>query len=473
MSLGSRAGTRFNQKANGPGGQPARTEIGHYQLGFKIGKGYFGTVFTGLDQQTGTEVAIKQLDVKKMRKANLHSYMQEIELMKNLLHQNIVRYIDFIKTKDTYNLIMEYVESGSLLDLIKKYGVVPETLASIYISQVLEGLAYLQEQKIIHRDIKCSNILITKQGCCKLADFGMAGRADSQNTKFTVQGSPYWMAPEIIQMEGAGFPSDIWSVGCSCIELLTSKPPYFDLQPMQALFKVVNSEENMIPEGFTDNCNDFLTKCLIKDPENRGVAADLLQHVWLISNQQTDRKMTITEMVKDFDGTKPGRRQQQHGSERKKANMRLTIDITTTEEQDKMELEKLSDHSNHEAVLQHLVNYKNALDKAHSVQQEGDLAGEVKRLKEENMQLILMFQKQLGKCLAEKKKAIGLAYRYDDKMQEAQREVREGSKALSHTERMLRRTNQFAAEVKKTIEFICLYVLALICFLTGPEECIC
>lgn len=116
-------------------------------------------------------------------------------------------------------------------------------------SQVLHGLLYLHEQGVIHRDIKGANILTTKEGLVKLADFGVATRKDTGLHESSVVGTPYWMAPEVIELSGATTASDIWSLGCTVIELLDGKPPYHNLQPMPALFRIVNDDHPPLPEG--------------------------------------------------------------------------------------------------------------------------------------------------------------------------------------------------------------------------------
>lgn len=114
--------------------------------------------------------------------------------------------------------------------------------------QVLQGLLYLHDQGVIHRDIKGANILTTKEGLVKLADFGVASRTTGLHES-SVVGTPYWMAPEVIELSGATTASDIWSLGCTVIELLEGKPPYHKLQPMPALFRIVNDDHPPLPQG--------------------------------------------------------------------------------------------------------------------------------------------------------------------------------------------------------------------------------
>lgn len=120
-------------------------------------------------------------------------------------------------------------------------------------SQVLHGLLYLHEQGVIHRDIKGANILTTKEGLVKLADFGVASRTTGLSES-SVVGTPYWMAPEVIELSGATTASDIWSLGCTVIELLEGKPPYHNLQPMPALFRIVNDDHPPLPQGASPVC---------------------------------------------------------------------------------------------------------------------------------------------------------------------------------------------------------------------------
>jgi len=137
-----------------------------------------------------------------------------------------------------------------LHSICKSYGKFPENLVGVYMGQILLGLLYLHDQGVIHRDIKGANILTTKDGKVKLADFGVStSTLAGADKEAQVVGTPYWMAPEIIQLSGATPASDIWSLGCTVIELLEGKPPYHKLAPMPALFAIVNDDHPPLPEG--------------------------------------------------------------------------------------------------------------------------------------------------------------------------------------------------------------------------------
>ncbi|KND02754.1 STE/STE11/CDC15 protein kinase [Spizellomyces punctatus DAOM BR117] len=251
------------------------------QLGDCLGKGAFGCVYSGLVTETGEVVAVKQLRLSNIAKPDLTLITGEIDLLKELNHANIVQYLGFVKTPEYLNIIMEYCENGSLSNICRRFGRFPEHLVALYIAQVLEGLVYLHEQGVIHRDIKAANILTTKKGQVKLADFGIASKINATNKVFA--GSPYWMAPEVIELHGATTASDIWSVGCTAIELLQGHPPYHTLAPMSALFRIVHDDHPSLPAQTSVMLRDFLMECFQKDANLRISAKRLLKHPWIES----------------------------------------------------------------------------------------------------------------------------------------------------------------------------------------------
>ncbi|KAL9030914.1 MAG: hypothetical protein Q9196_001022 [Gyalolechia fulgens] len=264
-----------------------RLSNGRQQLGDCLGKGAFGSVFRALNMGTGETVAVKQVKLADLPKSELRVITLEIDLLKNLDHPNIVKYHGFVKSTESLNIILEYCENGSLHSISKNFGKFPENLVGLYMSQVLHGLLYLHEQGVIHRDIKGANILTTKQGLVKLADFGVATRTTTLHES-SVVGTPYWMAPEVIELSGATTASDIWSLGCTVIELLDGKPPYHKLQPMHALFRIVNDDHPPLPEGASPIVRDFLMQCFQKDPNLRVSARKLLKHPWIVNARRSD-----------------------------------------------------------------------------------------------------------------------------------------------------------------------------------------
>ncbi|TPX10773.1 uncharacterized protein E0L32_008342 [Thyridium curvatum] len=260
-----------------------------YRLGDCIGKGAFGSVYKAFNWGTGEAVAVKQIKLGDLPKSELRMIEAEIDLLKNLHHDNIVKYIGFVKSSDCLNIILEYCENGSLHSICKAYGKFPENLVGVYMTQVLQGLQYLHDQGVIHRDIKGANILTTKDGTVKLADFGVStSTLAGPDKEAQVVGTPYWMAPEIIQLSGATSASDIWSVGCTVIELLQGKPPYHNLAAMPALFAIVNDDHPPLPEGVSPAARDFLMQCFQKDPNLRVSARKLGKHAWIVGCRRSD-----------------------------------------------------------------------------------------------------------------------------------------------------------------------------------------
>ncbi|KAI8633588.1 hypothetical protein F5Y19DRAFT_461944 [Xylariaceae sp. FL1651] len=260
-----------------------------YRLGECLGKGAFGAVYKAIHWGTGEAVAVKQIKLVNLPKSELRMIEAEIDLLKNLHHDNIVKYIGFVKSADCLNIILEYCENGSLHSICKAYGKFPENLVGVYMTQVLQGLQYLHDQGVIHRDIKGANILTTKDGKVKLADFGVStSTLAGPDKEAQVVGTPYWMAPEIIELSGATPASDIWSLGCTVIELLSGKPPYHHLQAMPALFAIVNDDHPPLPEGVSSAARDFLMQCFQKDPNLRVSARKLLKHNWIVGCRRSD-----------------------------------------------------------------------------------------------------------------------------------------------------------------------------------------
>ncbi|KAH7094353.1 hypothetical protein FB567DRAFT_1751 [Paraphoma chrysanthemicola] len=257
-----------------------------YQLGDCLGKGAFGSVYRALNWGTGETVAIKQVRLENLGAADLKNMEMEIDLLKNLNHANIVKYNGFVRSSESLYIILEYCENGSLHSICKNFGKFPENLVALYMSQALHGLLYLHEQGVIHRDIKGANILTTKEGLVKLADFGVATKQSGLDQS-SVVGTPYWMAPEVIELSGATTSSDIWSLGCTVIELIEGKPPYHKLQPMQALFRIVNDEHPPIPGSASPLLREFLMECFQKNPTLRISAKRLLKHPWILSAKRT------------------------------------------------------------------------------------------------------------------------------------------------------------------------------------------
>lgn len=271
----------------GTGTKSIGMRIGEYQLGETIGKGGFGCVYKALDQQAAHIVAIKQVSLGGLHSGDISSIEVEIELLSKLKHKNIVKYIHSIRTDTHLNIVLEYVEGGSIASILRKFGAFPESLCAIYTLQILRGLKFLHSQGVIHRDIKGANVLSTKTGIIKLADFGVATKlSEIDSSKRRVVGTPYWMAPETVEIGPPTAASDIWSVGSTVVEMVTKNPPYAELPQLSALYKIVADPHPPLPEGFSEELERFLLKCFEKSPIQRPGAAVLLEDPWIQGNKR-------------------------------------------------------------------------------------------------------------------------------------------------------------------------------------------
>lgn len=254
-----------------------------FQLGNCIGRGQFGSVYRALNLNTGQMVAVKRIKLEGRSEDEVTQLMREVDLLKSLVHPSVVKYEGLVRGPDVASIILEYVENGSLLHTLKAFGNFPEKLVASYVIKILEGLNYLHEMKVVHCDLKAANILTTKNGNVKLSDFGVSLnlKAAEDLKKNDAVGTPNWMAPEVIELKGASTSADVWSLGCTIIELLTSKPPYSDMLAMSAMFRIVEDEMPPLPEDISEALQDFLTQCFQKDPLLRPSAAMLVDHEWL------------------------------------------------------------------------------------------------------------------------------------------------------------------------------------------------
>ena len=212
---------------------------------------------------------------------------QEVHMLSQLTHPNIVRYIGIKRQKDILNVFMEYVPGGSIASLLQRFGPLGDSVTRVYTRQILIGLDYLHSQRVVHRDIKGANILVEKSGRIKLADFGMAKMLEfvdierNNHAKKAIKGSAYWMAPEVIRKSEVTLGCDVWSVGCTVIEMASAKPPWCECSTqVQAMYKIASSTAlPTLPENnLSADAKAFILHCLKRNVEERPDVQTLLMN---------------------------------------------------------------------------------------------------------------------------------------------------------------------------------------------------
>ncbi|CAL4968834.1 unnamed protein product [Urochloa decumbens] len=273
-----------------------------WKKGKSLGSGTFGQVYLGFNSESGKFCAIKEVQVildDSKSKERLRQLNQEVGILRQLSHQNIVQYYGSELTDEALSIYIEYVSGGSIHKLLRDYGPFKEPVIRNYTRQILSGLAYLHGRKTVHRDIKGANILVAPNGEVKLADFGVAKHITSYAEIHSFRGSPYWMAPEVIMNKnGYSLEVDIWSLGCTVIEMGTGRHPWHPHEDVPAMFKIVNTKAiPEIPDSFSKEGKDFLSLCLQRDPAQRPSATQLLGHPFVQDHQAPrETKSNITQL---------------------------------------------------------------------------------------------------------------------------------------------------------------------------------
>ncbi|KAH0311376.1 serine/threonine protein kinase, partial [Aureobasidium melanogenum] len=261
----------------------------------KIGQGASGGVFTAYEVGTNKCVAIKQMNLEQQPKKDL--IINEILVMKDSKHKNIVNFMDSYLVKGDLWVVMEYMEGGSLTDVVT-FNMMSEPQIAAVCRETLHGLQFLHSKGVIHRDIKSDNIPLSLEGNIKLTDFGFCAQInESQHKRTTMVGTPYWMAPEVVTRKEYGRKIDIWSLGIMAIEMIEGEPPYLNESPLRALYLIATNGTPQIKaeEELTPIFRDFLAFALKVDPDKRASAHDLLMHQFI---QGAEPLATLAPLVR-------------------------------------------------------------------------------------------------------------------------------------------------------------------------------
>ncbi|XP_077117736.1 misshapen-like kinase 1 isoform X7 [Ranitomeya variabilis] len=282
-----------------------RDPAGIFELVEVVGNGTYGQVYKGRHVKTGQLAAIKVMDVTEDEEEEIK---QEINMLKKYSHhRNIATYYGaFIKKSPPGNddqlwLVMEFCGAGSVTDLVKntKGNALKEDCIAYICREILRGLSHLHAHKVIHRDIKGQNVLLTENAEVKLVDFGVSAQLDrTVGRRNTFIGTPYWMAPEVIACDENpdatyDYRSDIWSLGITAIEMAEGAPPLCDMHPMRALFLIPrNPPPKLKSKKWSKKFIDFIDTCLIKNYMSRPPTEQLLKYPF-IRDQPTERQVRI------------------------------------------------------------------------------------------------------------------------------------------------------------------------------------
>jgi serine/threonine-protein kinase OSR1/STK39 len=294
-----------------------------------LGVGASATVHKAKVNSDGRECAIKKIDLEQTRDES--DVQKEIKTLSSFKHENITAYYGCFLNKHKLWIIMELMDGESVHSIIhsfeKKrqkmtkpdnYPILPEIDMSIILREVLKGIAYLHQENCIHRDIKAQNILLNRKGEVKLADFGVSsltghqGYGGGKARPKTFVGTPCWMAPEVGDVEkhtyGYDSKADMWSFGITCIEMITSKPPYFDMPPIKVILLTIQSPPVNVKsfcedKGFkiSKSLQSIIDYCLKKSPKDRPAANTLLKHDNFIRKASAvkDPKQRIIDLIND------------------------------------------------------------------------------------------------------------------------------------------------------------------------------
>ncbi|KAK2021605.1 Pkinase-domain-containing protein [Colletotrichum zoysiae] len=266
-----------------------------WMKGAMIGQGSFGCVYLALHAVTGELLAVKQVEAPApgansqndaRKKSMIEALKREISLLRDLRHPNIVQYLGCSSSSEYLNIFLEYVPGGSVQTMLNSYGALPEPLVRSFVRQILTGLSYLHDREIIHRDIKGANILVDNKGTIKISDFGISKKLEATNIlsgannnkhRPSLQGSVFWMAPEVVKQTSYTRKADIWSLGCLVVEMMTGTHPYPDCSQLQAIFKIGGGKAApTIPDHASDDAKTFLAQTFEMDHNLRPSADELM-----------------------------------------------------------------------------------------------------------------------------------------------------------------------------------------------------
>ncbi|XP_027338055.1 mitogen-activated protein kinase kinase kinase 3-like [Abrus precatorius] len=273
-----------------------------------VGSGSFGTVHLAMNKSTGGLFVVKSAHSV----AGHGALKKEVEILKSLNSSPyIVHCLGTEEDEGNLNVFMEYMAGGNLADVAHKFGgSLDEDVVRVYTREILLGLKHLHQHGIVHCDLKCKNVLLGSFGNIKLADFGCAkrvkelrGGGNVANSWKSIGGTPLWMAPEVLRSGMLEFAADIWSLGCTVIEMATGRPPWANevSNPMSAVLRIAHGDDiPQFPTHFSPEGLDFLARCLDREPNKRCTVEELLSHPFVSSTTSPKECASSPASVLEF-----------------------------------------------------------------------------------------------------------------------------------------------------------------------------
>ncbi|XP_007230426.2 serine/threonine-protein kinase PAK 6 [Astyanax mexicanus] len=264
----------------------------------KIGEGSTGVVCIAREKHSGRLVAVKMMDLRRQQRREL--LFNEVVIMRDYQHKNVVEMFKSALVEEELWVIMEYLQGGALTNIVSETRLSEEQIATVC-EAVLQALAYLHSQGVIHRDIKSDSILLSLDGRIKLSDFGFCAQISKDIPKRkSLVGTPYWMAPEVISKSPYGTEVDVWSMGIMVVEMVDGEPPYFSETPVAAMKRLRDEPAPTIRniQQVSPVLKDFLDRMLTREPMERASATDLLEHPFLLQSSSPQCLVPLVEQYR-------------------------------------------------------------------------------------------------------------------------------------------------------------------------------